>query len=465
MPRTRNVSRSQWTAANAGSDSKPTKENGYGSEKENASRSSRTTRSRAAGHRTVLGTVGEAVPTPNAASTTSKTTKGKGKPPGKPTLTKAEKLPLQDITSRFLPAPESENRGHAQPTGFGPPENLVLSSTTAAGPSTVLRAGRGDLPVRNRTTMSRQVYPSSLPPSSPPSLSSNTHARLPVLSRSPTPVGDPVSRRLFDEPREAPAVSDAWKELDFAVPDSEAGQARPRPTSRNSDPFGFFALERKLEAEREEEEEAVDAIVLAKDTSPGLEYTDAYAEGHSEAFLHLPPLPPTPHKRGVIPRRESYTSIVSPASSCPSSPSPTKPQAPSSKRKAADFDAIHDEPAGSTPHVPRQSKRVKKVVVEIKVLEEEKETKPVLRRSRRGNKKLVVEEEEVAESQPGPSRKSRSAKSSTTTKRTRSKVKKETTTTKSKKTAILPEPDSDAEEVRFVSSRSCWIVTEFFIFE
>ncbi|KAH6910290.1 hypothetical protein BKA70DRAFT_1272661 [Coprinopsis sp. MPI-PUGE-AT-0042] len=395
MPRTRNVSRSQWAAATAGSDPKPTKENGYGSEKENTSRAP-PQRGRGLLDGRCLEQSLKYPPKGRVVIQGEK----QGETTGEANVDQGGKAASARYHSRFLPAPESENRGHAQPTGFGPPENLVLSPTTA-GPSVVLPSGPG------RYACSQSYH-----------------------------------RELFDERREAPAVSDAWKEFDFAVPDSDARQSRPRATPRNSDPFGFFALERKLEAEREEE--AVGAIVLVKDTSPGLEYTDDHAEGTASLPSICPHYHP-PHKRGVIPRRESFTSnadhlFSTPASSCPSSPSPTKPQAPSSKRKAADFDAIHDEPAGSTPHVPRQPKRVEVV--------EEQEAKPVLRRSQRGHKK-PVEEEDAAEPQPGPSRKLCSTKPLTTTKRTRSKVKKETTT-KSKKSApaILPEDDSDAEEKR-----------------
>ncbi|KAH6885539.1 hypothetical protein BKA70DRAFT_1574439 [Coprinopsis sp. MPI-PUGE-AT-0042] len=403
-------------------------ENGYGSEKENTSRAPRTTRSRAAG-RTVLGAVAE-VPTPKAAS--SSKAKSKGKPPGKPTLTKVEKLPLQDITLASCLR-----------------QNLKIGGTRSPRALVHRRTWFSHLPLRGRLLYCQRAWAicllSIVPPRvdgfthplfphHPPSLSSHAHAHLPVLSRSPTPIADPLSRRLFEERREAPAVSDAWKEFDFAVPDSDA-RSRPRATPRNSDPFGFFfALERKLEAEREEE--AVGAIVLVKDTSPGLEYTDDHAEGTQRVFPLSAPITTHASQAGRYPRRESFTSnadhlFSTPASSCPSSPSPTKPQAPSSKRKAADFDAIHDEPAGSTPHVPRQPKRVKKVVVEVEVVEEQ-EAKPVLRRSQRGHKK-PVEEEDAAEPQPGPSRKFQE---------------RDHYETKKSAPAILPEDDSDAEEKR-----------------
>ncbi|EAU91887.1 hypothetical protein CC1G_04654 [Coprinopsis cinerea okayama7 len=531
MPRTRNVSRSQWDAANAMHNARGRENGGHDdSEKENTT--GRVTRSRARGStanptttttgRTVLGSL--STTRPSASTGPSKTqTRGKGKPPSKGTKTKTEKLPLQDITSRYLPAPESENRGHAQPSGFGEPENLNISM---AGLSTFSWTGAADEVGPSRRTRStrntnRNPYPSSLPPSSPPSVSSNhnagpshsqsnhPHHSLPVLSRSPSPFLDNVSRRLFgpadtiaeegqEEERhqggqEHRHVYDAWQDFDFVVPESElcgarAGSSKAQVSPTNSDPFGFFALERKLKEGREkDEDEEVEGVVLVKETSPfaapqarpsspGLEYTDPPEDpyddhhendnehastfnhpllAHSESFF-LPPTPPTPQKKrdrrrssrhGFEFNLQEEDEIFNPRpSSCPSSPSPSKRSSVKRKAVAVDSDAFNDEvdaEADSTPQAQRQRRPVRKQA-RTEQKEEEKgddgvgdddgrgrEGERVLRRSKRGRTSIKRGEDgEGRDNEVGSSRRSRSRNAtkseSNANTRTRSSARKST---------------------------------------
>ncbi|KAF5317337.1 hypothetical protein D9611_003666 [Ephemerocybe angulata] len=396
MPRTRNVSRSQWDAANAQRNSRGTKkENAVDQEKENAGRVTRaSTRTGSRG-----GPLGASGP-----SATALTTKGKGKekPPSKGTKTTTEKLPLQDITARFLPAPESANRGYPQP-GL---EMLLAQPTqgTAASPLNLLAST--ERPQRVSASTTRRTagpgYPSSLPPSSPPSMSSAAAHRegenneepsdLPALPPSP-PLPN-LSRRLFThhESSDEARPYDAWNEFDYVV--SEADRpARPLPTPRASDPFGFFALEKKLEAERgdgEDEEEIVDGHeadedddeeaagqILVADTSsprPVRRLKHKYVveaiinEGEEQRVyeeedgVHFQP--PTPHKT-VDRTRYSYAAthvdeeLSSPAPSSSGSPSPSKRRMPSSaKRKAAsareEDDGVYEEEESRLEASPSQ---------------------------------------------------------------------------------------------------------------
>lgn len=323
--------------------------------------------------------------------------KGREKPPPKGTLTKTEKLPLQDITSRFAPAYAPTNRGEDVPReeeAQEPREGSVVASPSPLDPSgsTLVQP-----PAASRTRLTSNAiatarpaaatatYPSSLPPSSPPSVSSIGPAPqqplLPTLQDEegdpsdlpllpPSPVLPNVNRRLFThvESADEDRPYNPWNEFDDVVrsdEDATRSQVAPRQ-HRTSDPFGFFALEEKLEAEREEQhaedeeiagdatiieedevddEEAGGEILVADTSSPRpvrrLRHKHKYVieavlpdslgagEGGEEG---TPRLPPTPVKT-VDRRRFSYGAVAvmddeqlfSPhASSCASSPSPLK---------------------------------------------------------------------------------------------------------------------------------------------
>jgi len=267
-------------------------------------------RSRVLGATTTLGissTASKAVP------------KGVRKP--KPSQVKKEKLPLQDITSQFLPAPESANRGAGSEGGerILPLHDLSYSITTM--PNTSRRPN---------------LLLSPLPPSSPP----------PDLV---LPSVEPSEGNTDDQPDDQP--------------DNPFSDNNHRQTSSSSDPFGFAALERKLKEERRFITSAVDTyedddiyeelgeILVADTSSPRhvsrIKKSVARLEGErrspeienpDEAVDEiLVPLahphfstPPTPHKDKSIHRRLSREDpdIFSPcSSSLESSPSPTKTSA------------------------------------------------------------------------------------------------------------------------------------------
>ena len=376
MPKTRNVSRSQWEAANTSnasttSRSRRDKENAREGDKENGPVGvGRATRSQST--RTRMGILGASSPaTANAVmgKTTDvptklrTATKGKGKPTAAPL--KRKKVPLQDITSQFLPAPEPANRGeeHQNLTE----EDLALAHVEPGNIISILEPVE-PTPAR----LPAPKFTSPLPPSSPPSpfVSSPvkparnlTHAYIPE-SGSPA---YPLPQRVLDP----------WKEYDEVHPVSDAN---PAPAGSNSDPFGFVALERKLKAERDTARDAeadrdVDAdgeydelahVLVADTSSPrpvrrlkralpiaaddvedDEPFTSADAAALAPAALVPAPAhfatPPTPHKDKQKRRRlshEGHCDVFSPcSSSIESSPSPTK----ASARKHP-YSATHEDP-------------------------------------------------------------------------------------------------------------------------
>ena len=280
--------------------------------------------------------------------------RSKGKPTKAPL--KQKKMPLQDITHHFLPAPEPANRGE-EAEGINnesnvdatPGANRVVVTVPLAEPS---------------NSVAPLKFNSPLPPSSPPS----EWVASPSLPKQSIPA-------FFDDlhypsqPTIPQETFDPWSEFDH---EQELSQQVPSQASSNSDPFGFVSLERKLKAERElvasldpqhdlDEEDEVHVLV-ADTSSPRpvrrLRRTDSRPESVDapldlHAVLPVPTSlvpPPSPHKDKQKRRRLSSHEghdIFSPcASSIESSPSPTKSSA--RKRPAPDMgedalDAFNEE--------------------------------------------------------------------------------------------------------------------------
>jgi len=247
--------------------------------------------------------------------------KGLRKP--KPAPVKEKKLPLQDITSQFLPAPESANRGAGSEGG-----------------------GEHILP----------LHDISFPITTMPNTS-----RRPNLLLSPLPPSSPPPDLVLPSVKPSEGISDDQSDGQPDNPFSDT--ENHRQTSSSSDPFGFAALERKLKEERRFVTNAVDAyeddniyeelgeILVADTSSPRPvsrikksvthfeeERRSSEIENQDEAVDDIPvPLahphfstPPTPHKDKNIHRRLSREGpdIFSPcSSSLESSPSPTKTSA------------------------------------------------------------------------------------------------------------------------------------------
>ena len=307
MPRTRNVTRAQWDAANATNSITTGDHNhnhGCESEKENEGRlATRATRSQTRtgnyGNR-VLGSLTTAnlrISTTskgpeNTVSANTIKVKGKGRATVRPP--KRKKLPLQDITSQFLPAPEATNRGE---------ENEVDPAPT--------------------------YLDSPLPPSSPPSAITSS-PQYPKILHNPNPSWLSSEHNL-------------WNQFD----DSPASQGNPSVISSSSDPFGFVALERKLKVERraavpplkrhhqeDESDEELGLVLVADTSSPRL--VRRLKRSSYQGDSPFPPAisdhpnyatPPTPHKEKKRPRLSHEGGrVFSPSSSSmPSTPSPSKP--------------------------------------------------------------------------------------------------------------------------------------------
>ena len=346
MPKTRNINHTQWSAANSGvaapksgASRKRRNETGisHDEEKENIGKQTTETRThrRRGNSSTVLG--------PSTVGKTS--TKGKAVSKGKTTTAREKKMPLQDITSQFIPTAESANRGvdsgdQREGSIYGDPTNRVLAT----------------VPSPEASPLRPHVVASPLPPSSPPSEPTSS----PVKFFYPTT--DKLLESLGERP-ESQYIYDQWDKFDDPRP--ALPQEYSTPTQSNSDPFGFTAVERKLKQEREiavvlAEEAAediyedLDDIPVADTSSPrpvrrikrrhvhsNQKCSSSESEENCPAVV-LPIVPsypsyctpPTPQKDKQKHRRLSHPGhdVFSPcSSSIESSPSPTK--ASSSKRR------------------------------------------------------------------------------------------------------------------------------------
>jgi len=343
MPKTRNVNRTQWSAANSSvvapkSGASRKHRNGTGisqdEEKENIGKQTTETRT----HRrrsTVLG--------PSTVGKTS--TNGKVASKRKTTTLREKKMPLQDITSQFLPTAESANRGvdsgdQREGSIYGDSTNRVLAT----------------VPSPEASPLRPHVVASPLPPSSPPS----------EPTSSPVKFSYPMDKLNLGERSESHYLYEQWSNFDD--PQTALPQEYSTPIQSNSDPFGFTAVERKLKQEREiaavlaePDHEALqniyedlDDIPVADTSSPRPVRRIKRRRGHSnqrcspsESEENHPAVvlpialsypsyctPPTPHKDRQKHRRLSHPGhdVFSPcSSSVESSPSPTK--ASSSKRR------------------------------------------------------------------------------------------------------------------------------------
>ena len=346
MPRTRNITRAQWDAANAtNSITAGDHSHGCESEKENegrpATRATRSqTRRRNFGNR-VLGSTTTAnlrISTSskgpeNTVSANKTKVKGKGRATAPPP--KRKKFPLQDITSQFLPAPEAANRGeenepeHATFQQAEQMVNLVSPSTRAQ-----ILVGE-DAPGPAKSTRMSHPDPtyldSPLPPSSPPSAITSS-PQYPKILHNPNP------------PQPSPEYN-FWNQFEDG---RRASQGSPSVISSSSDPFGFVALERKLKVERraaipsplkrhhqeDESDEELGLVLVADTSSPRL--VRRLKRSSYQGDSPLPPAisehpiyatPPTPHKDKKRPRlSHEGDHVFSPcSSSMPSTPSPSKP--------------------------------------------------------------------------------------------------------------------------------------------
>lgn len=356
MPRTRNITCAQWEAANV-SNSTITRNriqnHDYESEKENEGRTAtRATRSQTrtrSNNRVVLGsttTAGLRISTTSkgperTANTTKVKGKGKGKAPPPP---KRTKLPLQDITSQFLPAPEAANRGEENEAA----EHVLQQTENSVNLVSPLPFAQGPGSSVLGPTISTPTYLNSpLPPSSPPSAITSSPQYPKILPKSNTSW---LGLSSYKE------ENNLWNEFDDG---HLASLGSPGMISSNSDPFGFVALERKLKIERraaapsplkrhhhqDESDEDLGRVLVANTSSPRpvrrskrpLYQGDSpfppaiFGDPHTHYVT-----PPTPHKDKKKQRlSHEADGVLSPSSSSmPSTPSPSKPSAQKLAREA-----------------------------------------------------------------------------------------------------------------------------------
>ncbi|KAF8150499.1 hypothetical protein K438DRAFT_1943624 [Mycena galopus ATCC 62051] len=216
--------------------------------------------------------------------------------------------------------------------------------------------------LRLRGVAPEKVFPSSLPPSSPP------------LYQSSSSQWVPGARREMDEDAEPPFGHEDFGSM---LPSDEEGDpdAENRAPANLSDPFGFFAVERKLKAKREQEIQAKPipaAPLRASRSTDDKERDDGLV------------MPSTPHKP-AIGKRGPLADVVSPASATLSgTPSPVKPARAKRESDANTGHELADEHE-EDDDAPRRSKKPRR--------NSEESLQLPLRRSRRGQSKVVVEEE------------------------------------------------------------------------
>ncbi|KAJ7125216.1 hypothetical protein C8R44DRAFT_782614 [Mycena epipterygia] len=201
-----------------------------------------------------------------------------------PTISTNHKRPFQDITERFV-SPRPKRKPKTPGGALGEKLRLRVIETAK---STV------------------NAFPSSLPPSSPPLYSSSSRG-LPLLSSE-----DEVARGIQEEygrPDFASALS--------ADEDADEDAENRSPTASHSDPFGFFAVERKLKAERDVLALPPPAAVPRR--GGAVRYTDD--KGRDDGRV----MPSTPHKPKLGKRRVSAKDDDAPADVFSSeTPSPVK---------------------------------------------------------------------------------------------------------------------------------------------
>ena len=333
MPRTRNIpSKSENNPASSAARRRGNDENARpDGDKENDGRAGRSTRQ----HRRPFGSSlpSGSLPviamrsTTTAKVSTSAVTDAKKKKPK--TATKKEKLPLQDITSQFLPAPEAANRGV---------EFAVVDDDDQIPAPAFVPESEPESPL-----------PPSSPPSgyvAPPLEASDTPSPAPAL-----PVTDLDESLLTNKPTRQ-AIIKAWN--DSVAQEDANDLAEGSSDSGKSDPFGFVSLERKLKAARAadadadaDEVEDLDDLPVAGTDSPRpvrrlkrsfsddeddtASERDDDTDDKSDASPIEPPAhyatPLTPHKDKNKRPRLSHDGhdLFSPCtSSAEESPSPTK---------------------------------------------------------------------------------------------------------------------------------------------
>ena len=328
MPRTRNITRAQWDAANASNSTREQNQNrGYESEKENEGRPvTRATRSQTRSgnnNSRVMTTTNLRISTmskgPENASSNSIKVKGKAKT--KAPAPKRKKLPLQDITSQFLPAFEATNRDKGNEAVVQ--QNEIRANLMSPLPPAQILGSDVLGPTISMSRPAPTYLDSPLPPSSPPSAitSSPQHPKI-LPNPSPSWLGLGESNNFGDQ------FSDGCH------------HGSPSVISSSSDPFGFVALERKLKMERtaaapslyhhqDESDEELDPILVADTSSPRLVrrlkrplHQDTLAISEYEHPHYA--TPPTPHKKRQRLSHEMDRVSGFSLSSMPSTPSPSK---------------------------------------------------------------------------------------------------------------------------------------------
>ncbi|KAJ7350695.1 hypothetical protein DFH08DRAFT_935472 [Mycena albidolilacea] len=251
-----------------------------------------------------------------------------------PTGSTSQKRPFQDITDRFI-SPRPTRKPKIPGGAFGEK-------------------------VRLRVTEANSVFPSSLPPSSPPLYQSSSSRQLSSE--------DAVAKEIHEEPF-------GHEDFGSMLPSDEEGDpdAENRAPAQLSDPFGFFAVERKLKAERQMQPPPLPAALRASRYTDDKERDDGLV------------MPATPHKPSIGKRG---LSDVSPASArFSNTPSPVKAVG---GRHSDTMNTSHEllpiQPEDDD--APRRSKRARRSSSDSEPLP------PLpLRRSTRGQSKAVVEKE------------------------------------------------------------------------
>ncbi|KAK7057694.1 hypothetical protein R3P38DRAFT_1183697 [Favolaschia claudopus] len=303
----------------------------------------------------------------------------------KSTSSTTQKRPFQDITDRFL---SPRKRKPKTPGG-------------AFGEKLRLRVAE------------KKIFPSSLPPSSPPLYQSSSSAReLPALNSE-----DEVVRGMRVEEDEEERAPFGHEDFGTMLPSEDGdSDAENRLPANLSDPFGFFAVERKLKAQREVE--------------PMLVHTRYADDKERDDGLVMPP---TPHKPVIGKRR--FSNVVSPRSGS-GTPSPVKGDGAGDSNMSAshgDISLVADEHEVEEEDVEPKKKRARKSAEEVL---------PMRRSTRTQSKTPAAEQKERMLSKPKKPVRKATAKA------------KEKGKSKVKKVVVKVETnDSEDEQEKFTAER------------
>ncbi|KAG5650997.1 hypothetical protein H0H81_010256 [Sphagnurus paluster] len=300
------------------------------------------------------------------------------------------KLPLQDITRHFAAS--------NSPSVNRPAPNLPRRKVKTPG---------GTFAEKLREAKPLAIQ-SPLPPSSPPSTSS-------VF---------PLHQNVHPK---SPSIAAANLDSDHDFEDLDSNTHHRADSLNNSDPFGFFAVEKKLKTLRTEEGK-----------QPRYR---AAPPPQIDTMFHLT-TPPTPRKNRI--KRSALASPTSDisraASSTPSTPSPLKPISNKGKGKASPVETDIEDTQETTPTIAFRTRAAKRTRTDVEETKEVDSPDPPRKRPVRRATAVRASRDDSAKENKVKPRKKRTTVPRTTRTQSLSKAKAK------QKTHIANEDEEDRHD-------------------